>query len=66
MLFRSVIETRNSLARRALLLLHTVTEPVFRVIRRIVPIIGGFDFSPLIVLIIIYFLQRLLFRLYFF
>ncbi len=35
------------------ILLNLLTEPYFRVIRRVIPNIGGFDFSPLIALILI-------------
>jgi len=49
-------------------LLYRVTEPVLRPVRRILPIGGiGIDFSPLIVILIIYvlriFLVRILFQL---
>ena len=38
--------------------LHTVTEPVLRYARRIIPPIGGtLDLSPLIVILVIYFLK---------
>ncbi len=37
--------------------LYRSTEPVLRPIRRIIPPIGGIDISPVIALIIIYFLQ---------
>jgi YggT family protein len=41
--------------------LYTVTEPVLRPIRRYLPVVwGGFDFSPLLVLVLIGFLQRFL------
>jgi YggT family protein len=41
--------------------LYAVTEPVLRPIRRYLPVSwGGFDFSPLLVLILIGFLQRFL------
>jgi YggT family protein len=48
--------------------LYRVTEPVLRPVRRILPIGGmGMDFSPLIVILIIYvlriFLVRILFQL---
>jgi YggT family protein len=43
--------------------LHGVTEPVLRPIRRHLPISwGGFDFSPLIVLLAIIFLQEFLIK----
>ncbi len=49
-------------------LLYRVTEPVLRPVRRILPIGGmGIDFSPLIVILLIYvlriFLVRILFQL---
>jgi YggT family protein len=37
-----------------------LTEPVFAPVRRVLPAIGGFDLSPLIVLLAIGLLQRLL------
>jgi YggT family protein len=44
--------------------LYRVTEPVLRPVRRILPIGGmGIDFSPLIVIIVIYVLRILLVRI---
>ena len=41
--------------------LYRVTEPVLRPVRRILPLQGlGIDFSPVIVILAIYFLQRFL------
>ncbi len=37
--------------------LYQITEPVLRPIRRIIPPLGGIDISPLIVILVIYFLQ---------
>ena len=37
--------------------LYRVTEPVLRPIRRILPPMGGIDFSPVVALLLIYFLQ---------
>ncbi|MES1198427.1 MAG: YggT family protein [Pseudomonadota bacterium] len=37
-----------------------VTEPLLRPIRRIIPPVSGFDFSPMVLLLIIYIIQRLL------
>jgi YggT family protein len=43
--------------------LYAVTEPVLRPIRRRLPVSwGGFDFSPLIVLLVIIFLQEFLIK----
>jgi YggT family protein len=37
--------------------LYRVTEPVLSRVRRIIPDLGGIDLSPLIVILIIYFLK---------
>ncbi|HTP64567.1 MAG TPA: YggT family protein [Geobacteraceae bacterium] len=37
--------------------LYRATEPVLSRVRRIIPIMGGLDLSPLVVLLIIYFLR---------
>jgi YggT family protein len=41
--------------------IHPLTEPVFEVVRKILPATGGFDLSPLVVLIALQLLQRALF-----
>jgi YggT family protein len=40
--------------------LDRLTGPLYRPIRRILPDFGGMDFSPLVVILVIGFLQRLL------
>jgi YggT family protein len=40
--------------------LYRATEPVLYRVRRIIPDLGGIDLSPLIVLLIIYFLKEFL------
>lgn len=42
--------------------LYRITEPVLAPIRRVLPNLGGIDISPLIVIILIQFLQQLLIR----
>jgi YggT family protein len=54
----NVINTRNQIVAMIADFLYRVTEPVFRPIRNILPNLGGIDFSPLIVLLIIYVIQR--------
>jgi YggT family protein len=41
---------------------RALTEPLLRPIRRLLPTIGGIDFSPMVLLIAIGFLRRLLAR----
>jgi len=52
-----IVNTAVPLVRSILRLLDALTEPVFRQVRRIVPPVAGFDFSPFIVLIAIWFIQ---------
>ena len=42
--------------------LERITEPVYAPIRRIIPPLGGLDLTPMAVLLIIFFLQRLVVR----
>ena len=53
----NVINTRNHVVAMIADFLYRVTEPVFRPIRNMLPSLGGIDFSPLIVLLIIYVLR---------
>ena len=54
----NVINLHNNIVRSLVRLLDTLTEPVFRQIRRVIPAFSGIDISPLIVLIGIWFLQE--------
>lgn len=56
----NVINTRNQFVAGLWRALNQITEPILRPIRRIVPPMGGLDLSPLIVFIIIFFLQSLI------
>ena len=53
----NVINQHNQFVRTLLRILIALTEPVFRPIRKVVPAIGGLDLSPIIVFVIIWFLQ---------
>src|SRR5690348_18133488 len=53
----NVINTRNQFVAGVWRALNQVTEPILRPIRRIVPPMGGLDLSPIVVFIIIFFLQ---------
>lgn len=43
--------------------LYRLTEPMLAPIRRIVPRVGGFDFSPMIAILILVFIQNVVSRL---
>jgi YggT family protein len=56
----NVVNARNQFVRACLQLLDALTEPVFRPIRRVIPSVGGFDLSPVVVLIILYTIRAFL------
>jgi YggT family protein len=56
----NVINTYNPLVRGLLGGLEKMTEPLYRPIRRILPDFGGLDFSPMVILLLIYALRILL------
>ena len=50
----NVINTHNDFVRSLLNALDRITAPLYRPIRRILPDFGGLDFSPMVVLLLIY------------
>lgn len=56
----NVINSSNQFVGAIGSFLYNVTEPVLQPIRRIMPNLGGIDISPIIVLLIIFFLRSLL------
>ena len=56
----NVVNRRNDVVRDVWDFLHRVTEPVLAPIRRILPNLGGIDISPIILLLGIFFLQRII------
>ncbi len=56
----NVINTQNQFVYTLLGFLYRVTEPVLRQIRRVIPPIGGFDLSPMILIILLYFVRDLI------
>lgn len=56
----NVINTRNQFVATVWRVLNQITKPILKPIRRIVPNVGGLDLSPLIVFVIIFFLQNLI------
>ncbi len=56
----NVINTRNDFVRSVWNFLDAVTEPVLRPIRNILPNLGGVDISPIILILLIIFIQNLI------
>ena len=55
----NVVNTSNPLVGQVERALDALTAPVLRPIRRVIPVIGGFDFSALVLVILLGFFQRL-------
>jgi YggT family protein len=56
----NVLNTQNQFIYSLLGFLYRITEPALRQIRRIIPPLGGFDFSPMALIILLYFLRDLI------
>ncbi|HLG87391.1 MAG TPA: YggT family protein [Alphaproteobacteria bacterium] len=55
-----VVNTRNQVVYTIVDSLNRLTEPLLRPIRRVIPLFGGLDISPLVLLLAIWFIQSLL------
>jgi YggT family protein len=56
----NVVNMRNQLVAGLAQLLYAVTEPVLRPIRNILPNLGGIDISPVVLILIIIFIQSVI------
>ena len=56
----NVVNTRNQFVAGVAEFLYRITEPALRPIRNIMPNFGGLDISPIIVILIIMFIQRVI------
>ncbi|MEP0320810.1 YggT family protein [Bauldia litoralis] len=55
-----VVNTSNQFVAGLLQLLYAITEPVLRPIRNMLPNLGGIDISPVVVILIIIFIQSVI------
>ena len=60
-----VLDTRNRIVWTISDILYKATEPALRRIRNRMPNFGGIDFSPMVLLVIIWVLQAMLPRIYY-
>ena len=56
----SVVNVRNPAVGMIGDFLYRITEPALRPIRRLMPNLGGLDISPIILILIIIFIQRVI------
>ncbi|MGA0533725.1 YggT family protein [Hansschlegelia sp. KR7-227] len=56
----NVVNLGNSVVAAIWDFLYRITEPLLRPIRNMLPAMGGIDISPVILLLIIYFIQQII------
>lgn len=61
----NVINTRNRFVHIVGDVLHRLTEPALRPIRRLLPLIGGVDLSPIVLILLLAFARRLVWEIVF-
>jgi YggT family protein len=55
-----VVNAQNDIVRHVRYALFRLTEPALAPIRRFMPDLGGLDISPMVLLILLFFLERLI------
>jgi YggT family protein len=58
----NVVNTRNQAVAMIADVLYRLTEPALAPIRRVLPNFGGLDISPVVVILLLVFVQKLLFE----
>jgi len=56
----NVVNTRNQFVAAVAEFLYRITEPALAPIRRFLPNLGGLDISPIILILVIMFVQRVI------
>ncbi|MEZ2331739.1 YggT family protein [Mesorhizobium sp. RCC_202] len=56
----NVVNSRNQFVATVSNMLYRLTEPALRPIRRFMPDLGGIDISPIILLLVIFFIRQFL------
>jgi len=56
----NVINTRNEFVAAVWRIVNQLTDPILRPIRRVLPNMSGLDLSPLVLFLIIFFIERII------
>ena len=62
-IYFKIFEANNKYAQKTMEILEKATQPVYKKIGEKIPPVSGFDFSPFILLLILLFIGRLVYRL---
>ena len=60
----NVVNTRNRFVYMVGDFLYRVTEPALRPIRRFIPLLGGIDISPVVLILVLIFARNFLFEIF--
>ncbi len=60
----NVVNVSNPFVARIGEFLYRITEPALRPIRRILPSLGGVDISPIILVLLLFFLRSIMFEVF--
>ena len=63
LIYFKILEANNKYAQKTMEILEKATKPVYKKIGEKIPPVSGFDFSPFILLLILLFIGRLVYRL---
>lgn len=63
LIYFKILEPNNKYAQKTMEILEKATQPVYKKISEKIPPVSGFDFSPFILLLILLFIGRLVYRL---
>ena len=63
LIYFKILEPNNKYAQKTMEILEKATQPVYKKIGEKIPPVSGFDFSPFILLLILLFIGRLVYRL---
>ena len=58
----NILNTSNQVVYTIADFLYRITEPALRPIRRVLPNLGGLDISPVILILLLYFLRDLMYE----
>ncbi len=56
----NIVNTSNQFVSTIGQFLHRITEPVLRPLRQVIPSIGGLDVTPIVLILLLYFIRNLM------
>ena len=60
----NVINTSNRFVYSLIEACHKITDPALNYIRRVLPVMGGIDFSPVVLILLVMFIRNLIFEIF--